>query len=53
MYNKIHRTAIVAKLTVTNIAKKQRNLSDTNVKHLVSETQITHLTNIIIIMVEK
>jgi len=34
---------IVAILTVTN-SYKQRNLSDTNVKHLVSETQNTDYT---------
>ena len=44
LYNKIHRTAIVAKLTVTNTATKQRNSSDTNVKNLVSETQNTDYT---------
>ena len=44
---------IVAKLTVTNIATSGGTYQIWNVKHLVSETQIMHLTNIIIIMVEK
>jgi hypothetical protein len=39
----IHRTAVVAKLTVTNIATKTEELVGYNVKHLMRETQNTEL----------